>query len=120
MANRKYAIKELEEKDEVIIRCNGNSMQGIIASKEAIHLRKVDPSLLRVGDAVFCKIKGNLYVHKVSAIDKEQGRWQISNNKNFVNGWIGANCIYGLAVQVEDRVLISEKEMEKRIKENEN
>lgn len=110
--NRKFAIKALEEKGEVIIRCNGNSMRPIIAPKEAIHLRKVDPSQIRVGDAVFCRINGNLQVHLCSAIDKE--RFQISNNKGWVNGWIRANSIFGLAVQIEDRVLVSPEELEKR------
>lgn len=112
MADRKFAIKILEEKGSVIIRCNGNSMRPIIAPQEAIHLRKVLPSQIRVGDAVFCRINGNLQVHKVSAIDLE--RFQISNNKGWVNGWIGYNCIYGLAVQIEDRILVSDEELEQR------
>lgn len=112
MDNRQQAIKVLEEKGAVIIRCNGGSMKPIIYPKEAIHLVKVDPSLLRVGDAVFVRIRGSLQVHKLSAIDKNH--YQISNAKNFVNGWVGANCIYGLCVQVEDRVIVSEDEMNKR------
>jgi len=116
MSNRLIAIKILEEKSEVTIKCNGGSMKPLIFPKEAIHLRRVNHSLIRVGDAVFCRINGNLQVHKVTAIDK--GRYQISNNKNFVNGWVGANCIYGLCVKVEDRVLVSDAELQKRDAEN--
>lgn len=112
MGDRKIAIKVLEEKGEVTIRCNGNSMRPIIAPKEAIHLRKVDPSKIRVNDAVFCRINGNLQVHKVSAIDKD--RFQISNNHGHVNGWINNKCIYGLAIRIEDRVLVSDEELGKR------
>ena len=115
MSDRKYAIKVLEEKGEVIIRCNGNSMQPIIQSQEAIHLVKVDPRQLRIGDAVFCKINKNYQVHKITAIDKD--RYQISNNKGWVNGWIGANSIYGLAVKIEDRILVSDKELTTRMLE---
>jgi signal peptidase I len=115
VSDRKYAIKVLEEKGEVIIRCNGNSMQPIIQSQEAIHLVKVDLRQLRVGDAVFCKINKNYQVHKITAIDKD--RYQISNNKGWVNGWIGANSIYGLAVKIEDRILVSDKELTTRMLE---
>lgn len=112
MKNREFAIKTLEEKGEVIIRCNGNSMKPIISPKEAIHLKKVNPTQLRVGDAVFCKVKGALTVHKIGAIDKD--RFRIENNSGFINGWVGANNIYGLVVQIENRVLVSNEELIKR------
>ena len=117
MSNRKFAINVLEEKGNITIRCNGNSMQPLIKSKEAIHLKKVLPEQLRVGDAVFCRINKNLQVHKITAIDKE--RYQISNNKGFINGWVGSKSIFGLAVQIEDRVLVSERDLEQRFIENE-
>lgn len=110
--SRKIAIGVLEKDGSVTLRCNGNSMRPLIAPGDAIHIKKVDMSKLRVGDAVFCKVNGNLQVHKVSSIDKE--RWQISNNKGHVNGWVGANSIYGLAVQVEDRIIVSDEELAKR------
>jgi hypothetical protein len=109
---RKFAIKVLEEKNEVILQCNGGSMAPLINPRESIFIRRVLPEQLRVGDACFCRIKGALQVHLISAIDKD--RYQISNNKKFVNGWIGANSIYGLAVKVEDRILVSDEELEKR------
>jgi hypothetical protein len=112
MSSRKFAIKVLEEKGEVVIKCNGNSMLPIIAPKEAIHLKKINPSQIRVGDAVFVHINKNLQVHKVGAIDKN--RFRIENNKGHINGWVNANAIFGLAVQIEDRILISNEELEKR------
>jgi hypothetical protein len=111
---REYAIKVLAEKNEVVLHCNGNSMRPIIAPKEAILIRKVAPELLREGDAVFCRIKGALQVHKITHIDSKRGRWEISNNLGFRNGEIGAGSIYGLAVKVEDRVLVSDEELAKR------
>lgn len=112
MNPREMAVKTLEEKGEVAIRCNGNSMRPLIAPKELIHLFKVEPSVLKVGDAVFVKINGAYQVHKLTAIDG--ARYQISNNKGWVNGWVSANCIYGLCVQVEDRIVVSAEEMAKR------
>ena len=51
------------------------------------------------GDVVYCKVKGRQYLHLVSAIKGE--RYQISNNKGHVNGWIGINQIFGLLKTVE-------------------
>jgi len=55
---------------------------------------------LKVGDIVLCKVKGSQYLHLISAIDKD--RFQISNNKGFVNGWINKNAVYGKLVRVSD------------------
>ena len=112
MSNRTLAIQTLAEFGSVVITCNGNSMRPLIAPKEAIHLRKVDLSLLRVGDAVFCRINGNLQVHLISAVDKD--RFQISNNHGHVNGWINHYNIFGLCVKVEDRVMVSDDDLTKR------
>ena len=113
--SRKFAIKILEEKGEATIKCNGRSMVPMIYPQEPIHLKKVEQCQLRVGDAVFVKIKSALQAHKISAIDRN--RFQISNNKGFINGWVGFNSIYGLAIKVADRVLVSDEELEKRLKE---
>jgi hypothetical protein len=118
MSNRKFAIKVLEETGKVIISCNGHSMEPLIYPKENISLLKVDHSLLRVNDACLVKIKGALQCHLISAIDEPNNRFQISNNKKFINGWVSPQAIYGLAVQVADRILVSEKELTRRAEEN--
>ncbi len=110
--SRKIASELLKEHGKVVLFCNGNSMRPLFKPGDALYIKKVDVSKLRVGDAIFCKIKGNLQVHKVSAIDKN--RWQISNNHGFINGWIGESGIYGLCVRSEDRVFVTEEELEKR------
>jgi hypothetical protein len=114
MSDRKFAIRVLEEKGEVILTCNGSSMKPLIYPKEAIHIKQVDHAHLRVNDAVFCRVNGNLQVHMVSAIDKANERWRISNRAGHINGWVGASQIFGLAVKVEDRVLVSDEEFAKR------
>lgn len=109
MNGRDFAVKALVEEGQVSIRCNGRSMVPIIYPKEAIHLKRVGPTQLRVGDAVLCRIKSGLTVHKIGAIDGD--RFRIENNSGFVNGWIGSKCIFGLAVKIEDRVLVSDEEL---------
>jgi hypothetical protein len=55
---------------------------------------------IKEGDIVFCRVKGSYYVHLVSAVQGD--RYQISNNKGFVNGWIGKNALFGKVVRVEN------------------
>jgi len=59
----------------------------------------IDPSALAVGDIVLCKVKGSEYLHLVKAM--QDGRFQIGNNRGFINGWIGAHAIYGNLIRVE-------------------
>ncbi len=71
-----------------------------IHSGQLCTVAPVDPTTLEKGDAVLCKVKGSEFVHLVSAI--QDGRYQISNNHGHVNGWVGANGIYGKLIKVED------------------
>jgi hypothetical protein len=60
----------------------------------------VDPVTLRAGDIVLCKVKGREYLHIVKAI---QGpRFQIGNNRGFINGWVGASAIFGKLIKTGD------------------
>lgn len=117
MIERKLAPQALEDTGSAIITCNGNSMRSLIAPKEAIHLRKVDPSLLRVGDAALARIRGALQVHKILAIDIKNQRVEFGNNRGFSNGFVDVSRVYGLCVQVEDRVIVSNEELINRQKE---
>lgn len=112
---RKFAIDLLEQKGFCTIKCNGNSMRPLINPKETIYLKKVLPHQIRVGDTVFCRVSKMLCVHLVHSLDKKTERFTISNIKGFINGTIGPKSIFGLAVQVEDRVLVSEEELKKRL-----
>jgi hypothetical protein len=55
--------------------------------------------MLEVGDIVLCKVAGNEYLHIVKAIPDH--RYQIGNNRGFINGWIGPEQIYGKSVKLE-------------------
>jgi phage repressor protein C with HTH and peptisase S24 domain len=85
-------IKELSEGRSVTLKPHGNSMTPLINSGDTIVLRPVDPSDVKLGDAVLAKVKGHFYIHKVTAIG-DDGRFQISNNHGHVNGW--SRQVYG-------------------------
>ena len=63
--------------------------------------------LLDVGDIVLVKVKGNTYLHLISAIRGKGSnlQYQISNNKGHVNGWVKRPAIYGVAIQVAGKVI---------------
>lgn len=113
-SNRKYAVEALAEKGEVIIRGAGGSMRPIMDTGDSLYLKKVDSKQLRVGDAVFCRVSGNLFVHKITAIDEPEQRFQISNNSGHVNGWVGSHCIFGLCYRVNDKFLVTPEQLDAR------
>ena len=96
-----HYISKLNQGENVSFRPKGNSMQPKIKSGQLCSVEVIkDYSLLKVSDIVLCKVNGNQYLHLISAIDKD--RFQISNNRGFVNGWINKASIYGKLTQVSD------------------
>lgn len=91
-------IEDLKTGKTVSFRPRGNSMKPKIESGELVTVSP-ETNDLKQGDIVFCKVKGNNYIHLISAIDGE--RYQISNNHNFINGWISKNSIFGKVIKVE-------------------
>jgi hypothetical protein len=74
-------------------------MKGKIESGQLCTVEPVNPSSLRLGDIVLCKVNGREYLHLVKAI---QGwRFQIGNNRGWINGWVSAGAIFGRCVKVE-------------------
>ncbi len=74
-------------------------MTGRIESGQLCTVAPIDPAMLEVGDIVLCKVAGNEYLHIVKVI--RDHRYQIGNNRGFINGWIGPEQIYGKCVKVE-------------------
>ncbi|WP_206606531.1 hypothetical protein [Steroidobacter cummioxidans] len=75
-------------------------MTGKIESGQLCTVEPVrDVAALEVGDIVLCKVSGNEYLHLIKAIQGH--RFQIGNNRGFINGWIGSNAIYGRCIKVE-------------------
>lgn len=95
--NRQFADKLLAG-ETVQCRPCGNSMKPKVKSGELITISP-DISNLKKGDVVFCKVGVKYYIHLLSAIQGK--RYQISNNHNFVNGWIGKNGIFGKVIKIE-------------------
>jgi hypothetical protein len=94
-------INQLQNGQTVEFRPRGNSMTGKIESGQLCSVEPVaDPSFLRVGDIVLCKVKGCQYLHSIKAI--QGSRFQIGNNRGHINGWITANSIYGKCTKVEN------------------
>lgn len=96
--NKHFADKLLAG-EVVECRPRGNSMTPKIKSGQLITISP-DVSELHKGDVVFCKVKGKYFVHLLSAIQGE--RYQISNNHNHVNGWIGKNAMFGKVIKVSE------------------
>lgn len=114
MARENFVLKTLLEKGEVTWKPVGNSMTGKINSGDQVIVKNVPVYAIRVGDIVYAKVKGNYYLHLLSAIDETNYRYQISNNHGHVNGWVGPDHIYGLCVQIKDKVIVSDEEIEHR------
>lgn len=81
----KFAIEKLKLSETVQIRPRGHSMKG-----------KVNDC-----DIVLVRVKSSDYLHLIKAVN--QGRFLIGNNRGGVNGWVGYNCIYGVATKVESK-----------------
>lgn len=114
MVRENFVLKTLLEKGEVTFKPHGNSMTGKIDSGDQVIVKNVPLYAIRVGDIVYAKVKGNYYLHLLSAIDYNNYRYQISNNHGHVNGWVGPNNIYGLCVQVKETIIVSDEEIERR------
>lgn len=86
--------------------CFGNSMLPILKSGSTLTFIKQDE--YRVGDIVFCKVKGRFIdAHKVINVKLTKGGTQfdhkqsylIANNKGWENGW--TTQIFGKAIRSE-------------------
>jgi hypothetical protein len=94
-------IEKLKNGETVSFRSHEQSMKGKINSGQLCTVEPVhDLSVLQIGDIVLCEVNGNNFIHLIKAI--QGARFQIGNNRGRVNGWVGANSIYGKCIKVED------------------
>lgn len=95
-----FFIQKLQEGETVQFRPRGNSMVPKIRSGQLCTVAPIEdwPALSR-GDIVLCRVAGREYLHLVSA--RQGDRFQISNNKGHINGWIGPGQIFGRLIGVE-------------------
>lgn len=92
-------ITKLQQGETVSFRPRGGSMTGRIESGQLCTVVPVDHGTLEAGDIVLCRVRGNEYIHLIKAI--QDGRFQIGNNRGGINGWIGADAIFGKCVSIE-------------------
>jgi hypothetical protein len=118
MARENFVLKTLLEKGEVTFKPHGNSMTPKIDSGDQVRVKRCNPKALRVGDAVYAKVKGSYYLHLLSAIDESQGRYQISNNHGYVNGWVTADNVFGVCVEVKGKITLSDQQLADRLAES--
>ena len=97
----KYAIEGLQKGERVTIRPSGHSMQPKIYHRDLVTLAPCNPDDLEVGDIVLVRVRGNVMLHLIKAIDSKKQRFLIGNNRGKTNGWAGRNSIYGVVVGVE-------------------
>jgi SOS-response transcriptional repressor LexA len=74
-------------------------MKGKVNDGDLVTLDPCSRENLEVGDIVLVKIRGRVYLHLIKA--KSKGRFLIGNNRGGTNGWVSANSIYGVAIQIE-------------------
>jgi peptidase S24-like protein len=94
-----FAIEKLQQGQTAQVRPRGHSMTGKVNNGDPVTLNPCDPQELLVGDIVLVKVKGRVYLHLIKA--KNKGRFLIGNNRGGINGWVGANSIYGIATKIE-------------------
>lgn len=115
MSRENFVLKNLLEKGEVTWKPSGHSMSGRINSGDQVILKSIANISLYVGDIVYVKVKGNYYLHLITSIDYLNKRYQISNNHGYVNGWVSINNIYGICIRVNDKVLLTDIEINNRL-----
>jgi hypothetical protein len=101
MAWADAAIEQLRRGETAVVRPRGNSMTPRVRSGDACELEPVgDPSALRRGDVVLVKVKGTVYLHLITALEKE--RVQIGNNHGRINGWTSKANVYGRLKRIDN------------------
>jgi SOS-response transcriptional repressor LexA len=95
----KFAIEKLQHGESAKVRPRGHSMTGKVNDGDLVTLEPCKADTLRPGDIVLVKVKGNVYLHLIKAVNN--GRFLIGNNRGGINGWVGANAIYGIAITLE-------------------
>ena len=101
MSWAKFAIEALRQGKTIQVRPRGHSMKGRVNDGDVVTLEPCETSNLAVGDIVLVRVKGRDYLHLIKALN--QGRFLIGNNRGGVNGWVGHNCIFGIATKVESK-----------------
>ena len=77
----------------------GNSMTPILKSRQPVIVSPITEDMtFEKNDIVFCKVKGNYYLHKICSmriVDNDKEQFLIGNNHGHMNGWVNKEKVYG-------------------------
>jgi hypothetical protein len=94
------AIERLRLGEAAVVRPRG-TMTPRVRSGAVCELEPVsDADVLRRGDIVLVKVKGTVYLHLITALEKE--RVQIGNNHGRINGWTPMGNVYGRVKHIDN------------------
>ena len=92
-------VEKLKSGQTCLVQGFGQFMTPILKSGQVCKVEPItEDTVLKKNDIVLCKVKGHIYLHKISAINGK--RYQISNNHKHVNGWVSRDCLYGIVVEI--------------------
>lgn len=83
---KNFKIEKLLSGETIVTSERGNSMYPLIKSGQKHEIAPIKLEECKVGDIVYCKVKGSFYTHLVKAVDINRGI-MIGNNKGNINGW---------------------------------
>ena len=87
MSWAKFAIESLQKGQSAQVKPRGHSMKGKVNDGDLVTLEPCDPDKLVVGAIVLVRVRGNVYLHLIKAVDK--GRFLIGNNRSGWHQWLG-------------------------------
>lgn len=91
-----YKLERLLNGETFVTKESGNSMTPLIKHQQEHKLAPVKLEDCKVGDIVYCKVKGRFYTHLVKA--KGEKGLLIGNNKGGINGW--TKQVYGKVIEI--------------------
>lgn len=78
----------------------GNSITPILKSRQPVIVKPIkEDTILSKKDIVFCKVRGNYYLHLIHGI-RNDSQFLIGNNHGHMNGWINKSQIFGKVVEI--------------------
>lgn len=93
-------VQKLLEGNAIQFRPRGHSMRPKILSGQLVTIEPAGARELEVGQIVYAKVSGALYVHLIKALNGD--RVLIGNNHGRLNGWTPRRKVYGIVTKVED------------------
>lgn len=94
---KNFKLERLQNGESFVTSEKGNSMTPLISSGQEHELSPINLEEVKVGDIVYCKVKGRFYTHLVKAVNEVRG-CLIGNNHGYINGW--TKQIYGKVTKI--------------------